>query len=155
MNNPKACGRLGQLLVRMVEACSPNLYKPSTPIDSSPVHAYGQVPFSNLEGHSYFSFITHLKIMLFRSFQQSSWKDGYVLGHQSDYGGSEVFEKSGASLPKRRSNISRLLLICTILTTCYSVLITAALTRYTVRSKYAGPNIIYSKFRENTQTMPG
>ncbi|KAF6238913.1 hypothetical protein HO173_002785 [Letharia columbiana] len=93
--------------------------------------------------------------MPFLSSQQSSWKDGYLLGQQSDDEGSDVFEKSGASLPERRSSIPRLLLIYTTLATCYSFLITAALIRHTVRSKYAGPNIIYSKLCEQSQTTPG
>ncbi|CAD6579897.1 MAG: hypothetical protein ASARMPRED_009288 [Alectoria sarmentosa] len=49
--------------------------------------------------------------MPFLSFQQSSWKNGYLLGEQSDDEDSDVFEKSRASLPERRSSIPRLLLI--------------------------------------------
>ena len=78
---------------------------------------------------------------------KSSWKDGYLPGQQSDDEGSDLLEKSEPSLPERRS-IPRLLLICTTLAICYSVLITVALFRYMAGSKYSGPNVIYSKFYE-------
>lgn len=86
--------------------------------------------------------------MPFFSFKQSSWKDDYLVGQQSDDEGSDVFEKSGTSLPERRSSIPRLILIYTTLATCYSILITAGLTRHVARSKYAGPNIIYTPARK-------
>lgn len=108
-------------------------------------------------------FLSHFKhIMPFFNFQQSSWKDDYLLSQQSDDEGSDVFEKSGASLPERRSSKSRVLLIATTLAACYSIFITAVLAfitavlaRNTVRSIYTGPNIIYSKLPKHFGTVLG
>ena len=82
-------------------------------------------------------------------------KDSYLLGEQSDDDSSDIFEKSRATLPERRSSLPRLLLICATITTCYSILITALFTRHMVRSKYAGPKIIYSMFCEHSQAFLG
>lgn len=149
--DPTACGRLRRVLVRVVTTCTPG---PSTP-HISPVRAYGQVLLSDLKG-TQILLLSHIEdLMPFFSFQRSSWKDGYLLGQQSDDEDSDVFEKSRESSPKSRLFTPRLLFICTILATGYSVLITAALTYRTVRSKYAGPNIIYSTCCIHSQTMPG
>ena len=82
-------------------------------------------------------------------------KDGYLLGEQSDDDSRDVFEKPRANLPERWSSIPRLFLICATITTCYSILITALFTRHMVRSKYAGPDIIYSKFCEHAELFLG
>lgn len=150
MDDPRICRRLRQMLVPMVKACTPDFHEPfahhRTLRQYMPTAKWlslisrGARMF--LPSHSYTT-------MPFLSSQQSSWKNGYLLGHQSDDEDSDVFDKSGASLPERRSSIPRLLLICTVLTTCYSILITAALGRYMVRSKYAGSDIIYSKLCEH------
>ena len=89
--------------------------------------------------------------MSFLSWQRSSKKDDYLLGEQSDDDSSDIFEKQRPRLPERWSSIPRLLLVFATITTCYSILITALFSRQMVRSKYAGPDIIYSKFREHTQ----
>ena len=75
-------------------------------------------------------------------------KDDYLLGEQSDDDSSDIFEKSRANLPEHPFSIPRLLLIYATVTTCYSILITALFARHMINSKYAGPNIIYSKFCE-------
>ena len=149
--DPRACGRLRQVLFRVVKIFTP---VPSTP-HISPVRAYGQVCCSDFEG-TQILLLSHIEdLMPFFSSQKSSWKDDYLLGQQSDDEDSDVFEKSGGSPPKSRSSTRRFLLICTIFATCYSILITAALIHHTVRSKYAGPNIIYSTCCIHFQTMPG
>lgn len=145
------------MLVRIVEDYTPDLYELSTHHRVFQHYKPTTKCLSLISSHTHILlFFTHFEnIMPFLSFQQSSWKDGYLLGEQSDDEGSDVFEKSGASLPERRSSIPRLLLICITLVTCYSILISAALTSHMVRSKYAGPNIIYSKLCQHSQTMPG
>ena len=89
------------------------------------------------------------------TFQRSAIKDGYLVGEQSDDDSSDDFEKSRANFPESMSSIPRLLLIYVIITTCYSVLMTALFTRQMVKSIHAGPNIIYSKFCEHSQAFPG
>ncbi|KAM0802734.1 hypothetical protein BDR22DRAFT_842113 [Usnea florida] len=86
--------------------------------------------------------------MPFFSFQRPSMKDGYLLGEQSDDDSSDIFEKPRTSLPERWSCIPRLLLICATATSCYSILITALFARHMVRSKYEGPNIIFTPARK-------
>ena len=93
--------------------------------------------------------------MPFLSFQRPSTKDGHLLGEHSDDDSSDIFEKPRAIIPERRSFISRLLLTCATITICYSVLITTLFSRYIVGCKYAGPNIIYSKFCEHSQKFLG
>ena len=93
--------------------------------------------------------------MPFLSFQRPSIKDGYLLGEQSDDDSSDVFEKPPASVPERWWSIPRLLLFYAIITTCYSILVTAFFTRHMVISKYAGPDIIYSNSGEYPQPLLG
>ena len=93
--------------------------------------------------------------MPFLSFQRPSIKDGYLLGEQSDDDSSDIFEKPPASLPERRSSIPRLLFIYAIITTCYSILVTAFFARHMVISKYAGPDIIYSNSCKYPQPFLG
>ena len=121
----------------------------------SPLKNNVQVSFSDPEGHQHPLFITNQVIMPFLSFQRPSTKEGYLLGEQSDDDSSDIFEKPPASLPERWSSISRLLLICATVTSCYSILMTALFTRHMVRSKYEGPSIIFSKFYEHAQPFLG
>ena len=127
----------------------------NTPSSVSSLNNNVQVSFSNPEPHQRPLFATKWITMSFLSFQRPSMKDGYLLGEQSDDDGSDIYEKPRASLPERWSSIPRSLLIYATITTCYSILITALFSRQMVRSKYAGPDIIYSKFCEHAQPFLG
>ena len=109
--------------------------------------------FSNPEGHLHPLFATVSKTMSFLNFQQPLMKDNYLLDEKSDDDSTDLLERSRPSLPKRRSSIPRLLFIFATITTCYSILITVVFTRHMIRSRYEGPNIIYSKSCEHSQTF--
>ena len=156
----RACGSFWQVLDHLVEACTgqASLAPPPSRDTSSSFSLLNnnfQLSSSDREEHQHPLFATKLITMPFLSFQRPLIKDGYLLGEQSDDDSSDIFEKRRAILPERWSSIPRLLLICATVTSCYSILITALFTRHLVRSKYEGPDIIFSNFCENAQPFLG
>lgn len=88
--------------------------------------------------------------MPFFGFQRSSEEEDYLLGQRSEDEGNDALEKSEAGFLEHRSSIPRLMLVFTTLAACFSVVMTVALAYDMIKSKYTGPNLIYSRLCEHS-----